>query len=402
MNSPALSVHTPQGDSGSVLVGADDYLFRYDAKAQAQSAISLTMPVRAEEYRRRELHPIFQMNLPEGYVLEQLRNRLAKTVKVDPMLLLALSGSSAPIGRVFVISDQINELIQRNGPPANGENLAEILAWDGAEDLFADLVDRYILRAGISGVQPKVLVPEKPQTPEQKFTSKTNDLIIKSGRDEFPGSAINEYLCMSIARDAGLPVPPFYLSQNHKLFIMRRFDRDAQLNPLGFEDMTTLMGLSAEQKYTKSYAAIAKAVRAFCSPENQRSSLDQLFDSVALSCIVGNGDAHLKNFGVLYSDPIKFDARLAPAYDIVNTTAYIPEDTLALDLSGKKSMFASRLGILEFARTCEIAEPHARIQALLQTLEVVLKREDEYCRLAPDVAKAIRQSAQSYQQSFGG
>ncbi|MCF5144106.1 type II toxin-antitoxin system HipA family toxin [Pseudomonas sp. PA-6-1D] len=402
MNSPALSVHTPQGDSGSVLVGADDYLFRYDAKAQAQSAISLTMPVRAEEYRRRELHPIFQMNLPEGYVLEQLRNRLAKTVKVDPMLLLALSGSSAPIGRVFVISDQINELIQRNGPPANGESLAEILAWDGAEDLFADLVDRYILRAGISGVQPKVLVPEKPQTPEQKFTSKTNDLIIKSGRDEFPGLAINEYLCMSIARDAGLPVPPFYLSQNHKLFIMRRFDRDAQLNPLGFEDMTTLMGLSAEQKYTKSYAAIAKAVRAFCSPENQRSSLDQLFDSVALSCIVGNGDAHLKNFGVLYSDPIKFDARLAPAYDIVNTTAYIPEDTLALDLSGNKSMFASRLGILEFARTCEIAEPQARIQALLQTLEVVLKREDEYCRLAPDVAKAIRQSAQSYQQSFGG
>ena len=402
MNSPALSVHTPQGDSGSVLVGADDYLFRYDAKAQAQSAISLTMPVRAEEYRRRELHPIFQMNLPEGYVLEQLRNRLAKTVKVDPMLLLALSGSSAPIGRVFVISDQINELIQRNGPPANGESLAEILAWDGAEDLFADLVDRYILRAGISGVQPKVLVPEKPQTHEHKFTSKTNDLIIKSGRDEFPGLAINEYLCMSIARDAGLPVPPFYLSQNHKLFIMRRFDRDAQLNPLGFEDMTTLMGLSAEQKYTKSYAAIAKAVRAFCSPENQRSSLDQLFDSVALSCIVGNGDAHLKNFGLLYSDPIKFDARLAPAYDIVNTTAYIPEDTLALDLSGNKSMFASRLGILEFARTCEIAEPQARIQALLQTLEVVLKREDEYCRLAPDVAKAIRQSAQSYQQSFGG
>lgn len=50
------------------------------------------MPVRLEEYRHRELHPIFQMNLPEGYVLEQLRNRLAKVVNVDPMLLLALSG----------------------------------------------------------------------------------------------------------------------------------------------------------------------------------------------------------------------------------------------------------------------------------------------------------------------
>lgn len=48
-------------------------------------AISLSMPVRPDEYRRRDLHPIFQMNLPEGYVLEQLRNRLAKIVNVDPM-----------------------------------------------------------------------------------------------------------------------------------------------------------------------------------------------------------------------------------------------------------------------------------------------------------------------------
>lgn len=134
MNSPKLQVHTPQGASGSVFTSAGDYLFRYGDNALPPSALSLVMPVRADEYRRRELHPIFQMNLPEGFVLEQLRNRLAKTVKVDPMLLLALSGSSAPIGRVFVSSDQVNELIQRNGAPSTGENLDEILAWDGAED----------------------------------------------------------------------------------------------------------------------------------------------------------------------------------------------------------------------------------------------------------------------------
>ncbi|KAF1030042.1 MAG: hypothetical protein GAK37_01504 [Pseudomonas sp.] len=246
------------------------------------------------------------------------------------------------------------------------------------------------------------MVPESPQASEQKFTSKTNDLIIKSGRDEFPGLAINEYLCMSIAKDAGLPVPPFYLSKNQKLFIMRRFDRDEQLNPLGFEDMTTLMALSAEQKYSKSYAAIAKAVRIYCPAEHHQSSLAQLFDSVALSCIVGNGDAHLKNFGLLYSDPIKRDARLAPAYDIANTTAYIPEDSLALDLSGNKSFFASRQGILDFAHTCGIANPEERIRSLLQSVETVLKREDDYCRHAPHVALAIRKSAQTYQQTFGG
>src|SRR5690606_18716291 len=153
--------------------------------------------------------------------------------------------------------------------------------------IFADLVDRYILRAGISGVQPKVLVPEQPESVAQRFTSKTSDLIIKSGREEFPGLAINEVLCMSVAREAGIPVPEFYLSDNARLFVMRRFDRDAQLEPIGFEDMAALMGLSAEQKYSKSYAAIAKAIRLFCPPEQVRGSLQQLFAMVALSCIVG-------------------------------------------------------------------------------------------------------------------
>jgi len=116
-------------------------------------------------------------------------NRLAKVVNVDPMLLLALSGSSSPIGRVAVSSHEVDALLRRQQFP--GEKLEEILAWDGAEDIFAGLVDRYILRAGISGVQPKVLVPEQQDTTPQRFTSKNADLIIKSGRDEFPGLAIN-------------------------------------------------------------------------------------------------------------------------------------------------------------------------------------------------------------------
>ena len=82
-----LQVATPQGDSGKILTSAGDYLFRYHEDAQVRAAISLLMPVRLDEYRHRELHPIFQMNLPEGYVLEQLRNRLAKVASVDPMLL---------------------------------------------------------------------------------------------------------------------------------------------------------------------------------------------------------------------------------------------------------------------------------------------------------------------------
>ncbi|MNQ13488.1 Serine/threonine-protein kinase HipA [compost metagenome] len=394
-----LRVATPQGDSGKIITSAGDYLFRYHEDAKAQAAISLLMPVRLDEYRQRELHPIFQMNLPEGYVLEQLRNRLAKVANVDPMLLLALSGSSSPIGRVAVRSPEVDALLRRQQFP--GEKLDEILAWDGAEDIFAGLVDRYILRAGISGVQPKVLVPEQQDSAPQRFTSKTSELIIKSGRDEFPGLAINEFLCMSVAREAGIAVPEFYLSANAKLFVMRRFDRDAQLNPIGFEDMAALMGLGAEQKYSKSYSAIAKAIRLFCPAEQVQNSLAQLFAIVSLSCIVGNGDAHLKNFGLLYSDPTQRDARLAPAYDIVNTTAYIPEDVLALDLVGNKSLFASRQGLLEFAQVCDVARPEEVIREQLQALERVLARSAELCEQAPNVVAAIRQCAEPFIKTFG-
>lgn len=394
-----LQVATPEGDSGRILASAGDYLFRYHENIEAKAAISLLMPVRFDEYRHRELHPIFQMNLPEGYVLEQLRNRLAKVANVDPMLLLALSGSSSPIGRVAVSSPQVDELLARQQFP--GEKLEEILAWDGAEDIFAGLVDRYILRAGISGVQPKVLVPEHQDSTPQRFTSKTSDLIIKSGRDEFPGLAINEFLCMSVAREVGIAVPEFYLSDNRKLFVMRRFDRDQQLDPIGFEDMAALMGLAAEQKYSKSYSAIAKAIRLFCPPEHMQSSLAQLFAIVTLSCIVGNGDAHLKNFGLLYSDPTRRDARLAPAYDIVNTTAYIPGDVLALDLVGNKSLFASRQGLLDFAQICDVVRPEEIIRGQLSALEQVMARSGELAEQAPHVVAAIRHCAEPFMNTFG-
>ncbi|KIF61051.1 type II toxin-antitoxin system HipA family toxin [Pseudomonas fluorescens] len=399
MKMTSLKVSTPEGHSGRLFSDGEDFTFRYHDDALPDLAISLSMPVRHDEFRRRELHPVFQMNLPEGYVLEQLRNRLAKTVNVDPMLLLALSGSTSPIGRVQVRSETVDALLEEQQFP--GEKLEEILTWDGTEDIFAGLMDRYILRAGISGVQPKLLVPEQQEAALPRVTSKTSDLIIKSGRDEFPGLAVNEFLCMSMAKEAGIPVPPFYISDNAKLFVMRRFDRDDQLNPIGFEDMAVLMGLSASQKYSKSYAAIAKAIRVYCPAEHVRASLDQLFDSVALSCIVGNGDAHLKNFGLLYSEPTQRDARLAPAYDIVNTTAYIPEDVLALDLAGNKSMFASRQGLLEFAHTCEIEQPRARIQRLLASVEAVLARYPQYREQAPHVVSAIERAAAPFTLTFG-
>ncbi|MFJ3521103.1 type II toxin-antitoxin system HipA family toxin [Pseudomonas sp. NPDC090203] len=395
-----VRIHTPEGESGELsLADSGDYLFRYGLDARPGSQISLTMAVRDAAFTSRTLHPVFQMNLPEGYVLEQLRNRLAKTTPINPMLLMALTGSGSPVGRLAVQSPAIDQLLGE-GRQAKGRSLGQILSWDGAHDLFAELVDSYILRTGISGVQPKVLVPEQDEGPDPKATLLMPELIVKSGRADFPGLAINEFVCMDAARRAGMPVPEFYLSDNRQLFVMRRFDREHDQRPIGFEDMAVLMGLGTEQKYDSSYENISRAIGLFCAPEHVASSREQLFDIVALSCMVGNGDAHLKNFGLLYRDPLGADAHLAPAYDIVNTTAYIEEDSLALRLAGSKSLYASRLGILDLASTCNISKPRPRIRRLITAVEESLEHNAALAEHAPKVFAAIGYALKLFDDSF--
>ena len=87
---------------------------------QGDAAVSLCMPVRKAQDAHTSLHPIFQMNLPEGFLLDELQNRLAKIVNLEPMVLLALSSGQAPIGRVAVRSDFVN--------PLNGRQQWRVLA----------------------------------------------------------------------------------------------------------------------------------------------------------------------------------------------------------------------------------------------------------------------------------
>jgi serine/threonine-protein kinase HipA len=396
-----LQVSTPQGDAGELTQEQGQFLFGY-GPASADAAVSLTMPVRKAQFAHASLHPIFQMNLPEGFLLEALQNRLAKIVNLEPMLLLALSSGQAPIGRVAVQSDFVNPLASALG---KGERLSEILAWDGTESLFAELVDKYIYRTGISGVQPKLLVPQVAlshamEPASSKVTVRTSDLIVKSGRQEYPGLAANEFLCMSIAKASGLAVPEFYLSNKQELFVMQRFDRTPDGTPIGFEDMAVLAGLSSREKYKTSYTHVAKLVEAFASGSHVRPSLQALFDMVALSCVVGNGDAHLKNFGLLYTDPTTSDCRLAPAFDLVNTTAYIPEDVLALDLCGQKSFFSARQGLFDFARVCQVADPRDRVQRLILTTEMVIRHEAEVAESIPHVVTAIQHCTDMLKEVF--
>ncbi|MDP3285254.1 MAG: HipA domain-containing protein, partial [Desulfobacterales bacterium] len=79
------------------------------------------------------------------------------------------------------------------------------------------------------------------------------------------------------------------------------------------------------------------------SPKYRQIAREQFFAVLTLSVMLRNGDAHLKNFGVLYADPTEGETKLAPVYDIVTTTAYIGKDVPALTIGGTKKWWDRKM-----------------------------------------------------------
>lgn len=176
---------------------------------------------------------------------------------------------------------------------------------------------------------------------------------------------------MRAALHAGLPTVQARLSANRHLRIIDRFDRRPDGSYAGVEDFCVLNGLHTHGRYQGSYEDIAHRIKQFVSPEYLRKSLSQLFGMVALSCALENGDAHLKNFAVTYSEPVGA-VMLAPAYDLVATTAYQRRDVLALTLDDSKA-FADRVTLLRFGRrACDL--PQAHCDKSLQNIEAGIRK----------------------------
>ncbi len=377
-----LRVSVPDGECGT-LEKTHRFSFAYDHSAQHDKQVSLTMPVRLPTYSRGAIHPIFEQNLPEGFVRDRIAERLRKHIRIDEMLFLALQRDYG-IGRLQYSSSQFPE------SDAGKEDLAEILQWRGRESLFEELVNKYLLQTSISGVQPKVLVGDS------RATFHTPGLIIKSGLDEYPGLAVNEYFCMTAAKNCGLTVPEFYLSDDRSLFIMQRFDLHDDGERLGVEDFSVLLGERADDKYTGSYESLANVISMYCA--SPRSDLESFFRLIALSVVVGNGDAHKKNFSVLYDDIKRPETiRLSPVYDIVSTLPYLENDTPALKMNGHKKTFPGKVEMSRFGKRIGIKKPDEIVEQIIDNVSDTLTQHkylfDEYAFIYRTIKRSISHCA---------
>ena len=357
--------------------------FAYDPDADAACAVSLTMPTRLASWDTPYgLAPIFEMNLPEGALRERLRLAFAKaTGSFDDLDLLAVVGRSQ-VGRLRYtgLDEQLDEAVPF-------QSVDEILTARRDGGLFAYLLDRFAAFSGLSGVQPKFMVRDEKAFADvgggdrASFRGATH--IVKFWEADYPELAANEFFCLRAAERCGLNVPNFRLAEEGQALVIDRFDLKPDGAYRGLEDFCVLNARSTAEKYRGSYeTAVWKRFRQFASPDVLTQDSRSLFTLMALNCALRNGDAHLKNFGVVYDD-VQGTVALAPVYDLVTTTAYLPADTMALTLNGS-TRWPDAAALRTFGETREIGSP-AVIRAILdRVVEAVFETRTELLAHARD------------------
>jgi serine/threonine-protein kinase HipA len=171
--------------------------------------------------------------------------------------------------------------------------------------------------------------------------------IVKLPSPHYPALAENEYAMMELARRVGIDVPEIRLlpleeiaglpedvnrAGGHALAI-RRFDRQTDGRRLHMEDFAQVFGIYPDDKYKgRNYANIAAVLAA----EAGEAAVHEFMRRLVFTVLTGNGDMHLKNWTLLYTD--RRTPVLSPAYDLVATIPYLPNDTLALNFGGERSI----------------------------------------------------------------
>jgi serine/threonine-protein kinase HipA len=306
----------------------------YRADAAPEDFVSLTMRVRQDPYLWDDvLHPVFQMNLPEGYLLQVLQEQFGPHIGASPMALLSVVGRNM-IGRIQ-IAPSGTDLDE----PPKPVDVAGLLQGDNSEEAFNELVRQHAT-SGVSGVVPKFLdgdVEKVSKGPHKKATLLTHQHIIKGSSRHLPFVSLNEHLCMQVVQRM-MPAARTEISRDGHALVVHRFDVDEQgARHWGMEDFCALLGLRPAAKYETTWERIAKAVRDHVPVANRPTTFRHMATLLLLTYALRNADCHAKNIALLYTR--HDDVHLAPAYDMITTAAYpdYQRNPPAIAFMGKKT-----------------------------------------------------------------
>ena len=334
---------------------AADAFFSYaDEYLQDSSAVplSVSLPLTGKAFSPVQTQNFFDGLLPEGFTRRCVAGQLQRD---ERDYLSILSG----LGNECLGAIQISE--PGNPPPVpeyRALNLDEIrdLARNGAEGSAELLARSHISLTGASG-KTGLYYDEQNRKWYLPAGSAPSTHIVKQSHVRLNGIIANEQLCQLTARGLGIDTPQSFIIQTGGqndadiLFATRRYDRLFTVNPesinglpvprrLHQEDFAQALGIPAFRKYEpkgESYLKKMFDLLRECSAD-PIADQEKLWDRCVFNFLIGNSDAHLKNFSILYSENLH-TLQLAPAYDILSTAVYENSTRdLSLGIAGKYSI----------------------------------------------------------------
>ena len=336
---------THQASPIGILTQAEGRLaFRYRPEwlaSESATPLSQSLPLQADAFDDKATRPFFAGLLPEGDKRRLVAQALGVSRQNDFALLDGIGGECA--GAVT--------LLEPGQVPADAAAPNAIRWLDDADllKLLADMPRRPMLagdgdlRLSLAGAQDKLPVVVQGDRIGLPLFGSPSTHILKPTIQGIEGSVYNEGFCMALARAMGLDVAPTEIRrvQGQPFLLVQRYDRPPTQPPnaadspgvtqrLHQEDFCQALGVPPELKYqNEGGPGLAQAfglVRSATRPSAPQ--LIKLLDFVLFNALIGNHDAHAKNFSLLYTPR---GAVLAPLYDALCTAAY-PE------LSGRMAM----------------------------------------------------------------
>jgi serine/threonine-protein kinase HipA len=301
--------------------------FRYAPEWAGRSdamPLSRSLPLQTEPFRGKHARPFFAGILPDEGPRQQIAAILGISERNDFAMLERIGGECA--GAVSLLPEDASA-------PTVGETRARELSEQELEDIVAELPRRPLmagregLRLSLAGAQSKLPVLIRNAAIALPLGNTPSTHIIKPEPERFPGLVATEVLCMTLARAVGLNVPPVTVRPvgNKPCLVVQRYDRSIGANGLVTrihqEDFCQALGFPPERKYQQEGGPLLRDCIGLLREWSTVAALDirDFLDGLIFNVLIGNADAHGKNYSILYR---KTERRLAPFYDLVCTLAW--------------------------------------------------------------------------------
>ncbi len=379
--------------------------FRYDHDYRGP-AISQSMPVQRDAYPHNLCRAVFGGLLLEGEAREAMARNLGVSIGNDYAMLEALGGDCAGALTVLEVGDPLPDAPRVRD--LDETQLDAVLAELPQRPLAADPSEG--TRLSLAGAQPKlpVVIDElRVALPLNAAAATTH--ILKPEPERFPGLVDNEAFCMDLAHAVGLPVARVEKRQSKSgipYLSVERYDRDLTADPIGRlhqEDFCQALGKPSERKYQAEGGPTVRDGVELLRTCSVRPAQDLItfWRALVFNWLIGNCDAHGKNFSLLYDASVP---ALAPLYDLVSTTVY-PELTerLAMAIDGARRIsqvdpgsWVELASEINYSERFVVAETTTLMARVVDGVTALAESQTHDNRTAQAVADGIARRADAF------